>query len=554
MSFVKKLSLRKKLTGLCGFFLLSIGLVGTASNVQLTEVVENYDRVSEIYVQKLTRVYQMMLAFRQVRIDLRTLGLQDLSAQQYNNAVTGALNSVEVFKKAKKDFDNLPEDLGQKPIREKMEASWTKFEKVGERILGLQKSGQPGDVEKMRQIFLNDCPEAANEFRLANLEMIDFIEKQTEQHVLSARSAAKASTQFISIVLALSILLGIGMGWIFSAALAKSIGQVIDKINLNSTTVSSAATQIASSSQALAQAVSEQAASLQETASSVEELSSMVEKNSSNSKAAAKSSETSRSKAQEGQQAVTKMIESMEEIHTSNQNIIHRVNASNTQLTEIVTVIQSIGEKTKVINDIVFQTKLLSFNASVEAARAGEQGKGFSVVAEEVGKLAQMSGNAAKEITNMLAGSIQKVESIVQNTKTEVELLISQGKEKVESGVQVAQQCAQVLGQIVENVSNVSEMAVEISQASEEQSRGIHEINKAMAQLDSVTQQNSGTTQEASQAADSLSVQALSLSETIQDLKDLVYGSLPTTSKEAGALHPIRLKVIPPENTYRRTG
>ena len=72
-------------------------------------------------------------------------------------------------------------------------------------------------------------------------------------------------------------------------------------------------------------------------------------------------------------------------------------------------LISEIGNKTKVINDIVFQTKLLSFNASVEAARAGEHGKGFSVVAEEVGNLAHMSGNSAKEITQLLESSINRV-------------------------------------------------------------------------------------------------------------------------------------------------
>ena len=59
---------------------------------------------------------------------------------------------------------------------------------------------------------------------------------------------------------------------------------------------------------------------------------------------------------------------------------------------------EQIKDKVNIINDIVFQTKLLSFNASVEAARAGENGKGFAVVAEEVGNLASVSGKAANEI------------------------------------------------------------------------------------------------------------------------------------------------------------
>ena len=77
---------------------------------------------------------------------------------------------------------------------------------------------------------------------------------------------------------------------------------------------------------------------------------------------------------------------------------------------------------------IVFQTKLLSFNASVEAARAGEYGKGFSVVAEEVGNLAQMSGIAAKDISALLQSSVKKVEQIATESKTKIDRLVQNSK------------------------------------------------------------------------------------------------------------------------------
>ncbi len=201
-----------------------------------------------------------------------------------------------------------------------------------------------------------------------------------------------------------------------------------------------------------------------------------------------------------------------------------QVNQSNLQMADIIKVIHQIGEKTKVINDIVFQTKLLSFNASVEAARAGEHGKGFAVVAEEVGNLAQMSGNAAREISDMLAGSISKVETIVQETKTKVESLISLGKQKVDSGVSVAKQCAEVLTEIVDNVSKVSGLAHEISSASQEQAQGVAEINKAMSQMDTVTQQNAATSEETASAAEELSAQAETLKSAVEDLVRTVEG------------------------------
>jgi methyl-accepting chemotaxis protein len=204
---------------------------------------------------------------------------------------------------------------------------------------------------------------------------------------------------------------------------------------------------------------------------------------------------------------------------------MEQVNKSNESMAGIVKVIEEIGSKTKVINDIVFQTKLLSFNASVEAARAGEHGKGFAVVAEEVGNLAQMSGNAAKEISSLLEESVQKVNTIVHETKSSVEKLIADGKETVESGTQVARQCGEVLEEIVQNVSGVTSMAGEIATASQEQARGVGEITKAMGQLDQMTQQNAATSEECASAAEELSAQSEALKKAVQLLVMTVNGS-----------------------------
>lgn len=228
----------------------------------------------------------------------------------------------------------------------------------------------------------------------------------------------------------------------------------------------------------------------------------MVGKNRENASETSSVSRESEDTATKGRETVEQMIASMAEINRSNE-----------QIGEIVKVINEIGSKTKVINDIVFQTKLLSFNASVEAARAGEHGKGFAVVAEEVGNLAQMSGNAAKEISALLENSIHRVETIVNDTKA-----------KVEAGTMTAQECGVILADIVSNVSKVASMAGEISTASEEQARGVQEINRAMTQLDQVTQTNAATSEEAASAAEELSAQAQALQGLVRDLTVTVQG------------------------------
>jgi len=191
---------------------------------------------------------------------------------------------------------------------------------------------------------------------------------------------------------------------------------------------------------------------------------------------------------------------------------------SNKEFSEIVKIITEIGDKTKVINDIVFQTKLLSFNASVEAARAGEHGKGFAVVAEEVGNLARMSGSAAKEITDMLGHSINKVNSIVSESSQKVDRLVEIGKDKISMGQSRAESCKQALKKISDNAKTISEMVGEIAHASKEQAQGVQEINKAISQMDQVVQQNTQVSQHSSSQAEQLRAESLALKDTVQNL------------------------------------
>lgn len=300
----------------------------------------------------------------------------------------------------------------------------------------------------------------------------------------------------------LGALLAIAFGAFMVRGPVRVLTEVASLLSEASTQVNSASHQVASSAQELSQAATEQAASLEQTGASIEEMSSMVSKNSDNATLTAKTSSESREKAAEGQKVVEQMIRSMDEI-----------NQSNVEMAEIVKVIQEIGQKTQVINDIVFQTKLLSFNASVEAARAGEHGKGFAVVAEEVGNLAQMSGRAAKDISTILEGSVHKVQAIVATTR-----------EKVENGTGIARQCGEVLTEIVENVAKVSHMAGEISTASHEQAQGVRELTKAMSQLDQVTQQNAATSEESASAAEELSAQADAMKGAVTRLLETVQG------------------------------
>lgn len=217
-------------------------------------------------------------------------------------------------------------------------------------------------------------------------------------------------------------------------------------------------------------------------------------------------------------------MESMKDINQGNQDILSQVEDSNKQINEILVMISEIGTKTKLINDIVFQTKLLSFNASVEAARAGENVKGFAVVAEEVGNLAQSSGNSAREISELLSESIGKVEGIIHDTTSKVESVSSLGRERVKTGQETAQKCSVVFDEIVKSFNQVSALVSEISNASNEQNVDMLDINKAMARLNVGTDKSTQMASESSQAATQLESRAKTLREVVQNIQRVIHG------------------------------
>lgn len=233
--------------------------------------------------------------------------------------------------------------------------------------------------------------------------------------------------------------------------------------------------------------VERESAALQEMSASINEITAMAKRNSESSRRTITLSRNVKSHTDGAHKDVHDVRQAIERVKDVNNRLSSEIQTSSEQFSSIITIVSNIGDKAKIINDIVFQTKLLSFNASVEAARAGEHGQGFAVVAEEIGNLALSSGKAAVEITQMLEQSIEQVQKITTTMNTRINPIKQENESIIEKTMALSSGCRTSLENVLKSANDSDTAIHEIAEATDEQGRGLDEMAKATTELDAIS-------------------------------------------------------------------
>ena len=516
-----RLSLANKMLGIVSLFVFSMTVISIYSVIYIRSMSRDLDLIPNEFAKKQSLAIELRGTFRSLIIASK----EALLAAGDNNK-TGEIKTqidalTQEFEREFEDYYSLAKDSEKTDLLSLRNQFHTWQESVG-------KYQNFSDNKHLSEAITQSFSVDAN----ANLEVSKITERlfqknKTQMNEISA-AAVKVGGDMQGVLFIFNLVVIIALSSVSFLAIRsvhRNVAASLSSLMGISSHLGSASTEISVTAQKLASSTEQAGAAVHETTSAAEELSSMTTNNTQYAESSFETSKDSLATADRGRHSLERVSGAMTEIAESNQRLTNESQSNHQSLEKIVYMISQIGAKTQVINDIAFQTKILSFNASVEASRAGETGKGFAVVAEEVGNLARLSASAAAEISTLLNDSVQQVTEIVTVSKQRAEESITDTQIKVKSGMAVVGECRRVFDEISEKAGKVNQMVSEIAHTSKEQSRGIAQINISILQISQATDDNYSAAQQTASSALDLTNQAEELNLAMHNLSIDIMGS-----------------------------
>ncbi|MCE4554937.1 methyl-accepting chemotaxis protein [Roseateles cellulosilyticus] len=410
-----------------------------------------------------------------------------------------------------KTLDGLPKSDEEKRVVKELTEARARYQAARDKIAALKKAG---DEKRIAEVF-------DSEFRLPAEALLDQMKVywQQQRQILDDMAkgvdhATEAAQWRIALLGALALAVGTVGAWILTRSVTGPVSQAsrlvgaiaagdltvrvdvegrdeiagmlesleqmrvslqgaISQVRDSSDSIQLSCREVAAGNQDLSQRTEQTASSVQGAASVMDELNGTVGNTAHSASEANRLAVSAADIAERGGAVVADVVKTMTGIHSSSRRIADIIG---------------------VIDGIAFQTNILALNAAVEAARAGEQGRGFAVVAGEVRSLASRSAEAAREIKQLIAASV----------------------DQVEAGTALVSNAGSTMDEVVAAIRRVSALVSDISAACAEQAQGVSQVSSSVSQIDSSTQQNAAMVEEIAAAASSLQGQAQSLVEAMQ--------------------------------------
>lgn len=520
-----KLTVKKQLF----FFAIAMIVFQIILNVtfikSLGDIKSNLTAVFSKRLPSIDNLVQADRDFQQALVAERSLLIEGGSKEQR------AALAKDYHKNAKQVFDRfnvykkLAESEKELKLVKEFEEKIQRWNDISIEKLGIDDDGNFLSYTGKEDLVMASFGEVNKSFEEAR-EKLDFLQEEILSLGNSEYDAAikdyKWATYIVFIIGGFSLFATLILSWMVARGVSSKLESVVEVVGRENTFLNQISQDLMARSSELSSTSQEQAAGVTETTASLHEISKIIETNTQNVEQADNLISESENLIESGQKKLLELKNMISDVERSSGNMIDGINKGNEAFEQIIDTFKMIKEKTNVINDIVFQTKLLSFNASVEAARAGEHGKGFSIVAEEVGALAEQSGKSSLEISTLLEESLQKVSTIIDESKANLERSVSSNKVVIEKSSNCSDDCHETFVKISKKFEFIMRSSTEMREAAREQQLGVSEISKAMQEINSSNIITSQSSSEIELSSKKLLSVVENISENINSLESMV--------------------------------
>ena len=411
--------------------------------------------------------------------------------------------------------------LGDKSKISEIRALSRNWTEIRQKVIALVKAGNRNAAT---EITKSEGRDQVQRLLQATSSLREFADSKAEQFYSDSIKEVSSSKQKLFWTALLTVLISLLFGVYYAQAVSRLIATESSALTGNVDSLCDVAKTLGQKSIELSNVVSEQSRQFSTVSSASTEISATSASTSQKAQdlkiQVTELSEISK----QGVDALRDLRESLDALKQTIQTLFKQLENNAESVSGLESTVKLVDEKASSVNEVVFQTKLLSFNASVEAARAGESGKGFAVVAEEIGQLASLSGRSADEIKVVVADATKQVARAASSIRAGASELSSTVNSSIQQSEAVTQLCENIFRSTFQRVEAINSLIVDVATASKEQSLGVANVEKAMGDLTKLSGVTLETAKNFSQLSKTVGSEVQNVEATTRELSRLVQG------------------------------